>query len=81
MDNNKARSQVFTGLELSAIALDLSDKLLDQPSGIDWFQVADVVKDDWRTTVDFGLMVESEPDLMVFLKEQMIFYSKDWHLS
>jgi len=78
MDNNKERSQVFTGLELSAIALDLSDKLLDQPSGIDWFKVADVIKDDWYNTVDFQLMVMSEPDLMVFLKQQMIFYSKDW---
>ena len=80
MDNNKARSQVFTGLELSAIALDLSDKLLDQPSGIDWFGVADDIKVDWHDTVDFQLMVASESDLMVFLKEQMIFYSKDWIL-
>lgn len=80
MDNNKARSQVFTGLELSAIALDLADKLLDQPSGIDWFKVADHVKIDWKNSVDFSLMVDSEPDLMVFLKQQMIFYSKDWVL-
>ena len=80
MDNNQARSQVFTGLELSAIALDLSDKLLDQPSGIDWFGVADDIKVDWKESVDFALMVESEADLMVFLKEQMIFYSKDWIL-
>lgn len=80
MDNNKERSQVFTGLELSAIALDLSDKLMKTPSGIDWFAVADDIKTDWHDTVDFQLMVKSERDLMVFLKEQMIFYSRSWVL-
>jgi hypothetical protein len=75
--HNKARSQVFTGIELSATALDLSDKLMKTPSGIDWFLVADIIKADWYDSVDFELLVKSEPDLMVFLKEQMIFSSRD----
>ena len=80
MDNKRARSQVFTAIELSAIALDLSDKLLDKPSEVDWFQVADVIKDDWSVSVDFSMMVECETDLMVFIKEQMEFYSRDFIL-
>ena len=80
MDNKQARSQVFTAIELSAIALDLSDKLLDEPSGTDWFQIADDIKADWENTVDFRMLVECETNIMVFIKEQMGFYSIDFTL-
>lgn len=78
MTHQEAKQQVYMALELVAIALDLADKLLKQPSGIDWFSVADDVKIDWKDSVDFRLMVQSEADLMGYLKEQMIFYSKNW---
>jgi hypothetical protein len=72
---NDNREQVFMGLELVATALDLADKLLEQPSGIDWFKVAAQLKREWYDSIDFDAVVKNEPDLMLFLKEQVIDYS------
>jgi len=70
--NAKSRSQVFTALELSAIALDLSDKLSKEPSGTDWFKVVDELKEEWYYEVSFTHLIKGEPDLMVFLREQIM---------
>ena len=73
-----AKEQVFMGLELAATALNLSDKLQKQPSGIDWMNVAVGIATEWNDSVNFEAMVKNEPELMVFLKEQLIFYSRDY---
>ena len=73
---NESTSQVFMGLELVAVALDLADKLLDDPTDTDWFAVVDHMKIEWAGVMDFEEMVAGESDLMQFLREQVVYWNE-----
>ena len=84
MDNEAScKEQVKIGLELVAVALDLSDKLLNQPSGLCWFTISVDLFAEWEDEhygMDFESMVEGEKDLLLFLKDSIIEYSR-WYLD